>query len=362
MISVPMFELAKVTDEEVLTKIASQVISSHQHILGKNVADFENNFAKYLEIKHCSGVANGSDALVIALRAIGIKANDEVATVANAGFYTCAALNQIGAKPIFIDIEAKTLQMDPEDLKAKISNSNIKAVVVTHLFGQVAPIQEIVNICKKKSIKVIEDCAQAHGAQVNNQKVGTFGDMATFSFYPTKNLGAIGDGGAVVTNNQDLANKITSLRQYGWSEKYHVDNPFGMNSRLDEIQAAFLSEKLTKLNIWNKERISIANKYFSEFENIKIKLLEGTLSGVVHLFVIIVENRSELISHLSKNNVQYGIHYPIADHRQKVFKGKFENLTLPVTEDFVEKIISLPVYPGMSSDKVHHVIEVINSF
>jgi dTDP-4-amino-4,6-dideoxygalactose transaminase len=362
MISVPMFELAKVTDEEVSTKIASQVISSNQHILGKNVIDFENNFAKYLEINHCLGVANGSDALVIALRAIGIKANDEVATVANAGFYTCAALNQIGAKPIFIDIEAKTLQMDPEDLKAKISNSNIKAVVATHLFGQVAPIQEIVNICKKKSIKVIEDCAQAHGAQVNDQKVGTFGDIATFSFYPTKNLGAIGDGGAVVTNNQDLANKITSLRQYGWSEKYHVDNPFGMNSRLDEIQAAFLSEKLTKLNIWNKERISIANKYFSEFENIKIKLLEGTLSGVVHLFVIIVENRSELISHLSKNNVQYGIHYPIADHRQKVFKGKFENLTLPVTEDFVEKIISLPVYPGMSSDKVHHVIEVINSF
>jgi dTDP-4-amino-4,6-dideoxygalactose transaminase len=357
-----MFELAKVTDEEILTKIASQVISSHQHILGKSVVDFENNFAKYLEIKHCSGVANGSDAIVLALRSIGIKANDEVATVANAGFYTCAALNQIGAKPIFIDIEAKTLQMDPEDLKAKISNSNIKAVVVTHLFGQVAPIQEIVNICKKKSIKVIEDCAQAQGAQVNDQKVGTFGDIATFSFYPTKNLGAIGDGGAVVTNNQDLANKITSLRQYGWSEKYHVDNPFGMNSRLDEIQAAFLSEKLTKLNIWNKERISIANKYFSEFENIKIKLLEGTLSGVVHLFVIIVENRSELISHLTKNNVQYGIHYPIADHRQKVFEGKFDNLTLPVTEDFVEKIISLPVYPGMSSDKIHHVIEVINSF
>jgi dTDP-4-amino-4,6-dideoxygalactose transaminase len=155
MISVPMFELAKVTDEEVLTKIASQVISSPQHILGKNVVDFENNFAKYLEIKHCCGVANGSDALVIALRSIGIKTNDEVATVANAGFYTCAALNQIGAKPIFIDIEAKTLQMNPEDLKAKISNSNIKAVVVTHLFGQVAPIQEIVNICKKKSIKVI---------------------------------------------------------------------------------------------------------------------------------------------------------------------------------------------------------------
>lgn len=362
MILVPMFELAKVTDEEVLTKIASQVISSNHHILSKNVVDFENNFAKYLEVKHCFGVANGSDALVIALRAIGIKANDEVATVANAGFYTCAALNQIGAMPIFIDIEPETLQMSPEDLKAKISNSNIKAVVVTHLFGQVAPIKEIVSICKKKSIKVIEDCAQAHGAQLNGQKVGTFGDLATFSFYPTKNLGAIGDGGAVVTNNQDLANKIISLRQYGWSEKYHVVNKFGMNSRLDEIQAAFLSEKLSRLDIWNKERISIANKYFSEFKNNKIKLLEGTLIGVVHLFVIIVDKRSELIAHLSQNNIQYGIHYPIADHRQKVFEGKFESLTLPITEVFVEKIISLPIYPGMSSDKVNHVIKVINSF
>jgi dTDP-4-amino-4,6-dideoxygalactose transaminase len=362
MISVPMFELAKVTDEEVLTKIASQVISSNQHILGKNVVDFENSFAKYLQIKHCFGVANGSDALVIALRAVGIKANDEVATVANAGFYTCAALNQIGAKPIFIDIEAKTLQMDPEDLKAKILNSNIKAVVVTHLFGQVGPIQEIVSMCKKKSIKVIEDCAQAHGAQVNNQKVGTFGDIATFSFYPTKNLGAIGDGGAVVTNNQDLVEKIISLRQYGWSEKYHVDNKFGMNSRLDEIQAAFLSEKLTKLDIWNQERISIANKYFSEFENNEIELFEGTLSGVVHLFVIATNKRTELIAHLNRNNVQSGIHYPIADHRQKVFEGKFENLKLPVTEDFVEKIISLPIYPGMSSDKIQHVVEVINTF
>ncbi len=357
-----MFELAKVTDEEVLTKIASKVISSNQHILGENVVEFENNYAKYLKIKHCFGVANGSDALVIALRAIGIKANDEIATVANAGFYTCSALNQIGAKPIFIDIEPESLQMSPENLKAKILNSNIRAVVVTHLFGQVAPIKEIVSICKKESIKVIEDCAQAHGAQFENQKVGTFGDIATFSFYPTKNLGAIGDGGAVATNQQDLADNINSLRQYGWIRKYHVDKKFGMNSRLDEIQAAFLSEKLKKLDSWNKERISIANKYFSGFESNKIKLLEGTLSGVVHLFVIIADDRSALISHLLKNNIQSGIHYPIVDHRQKVFEGKFDNLVLPVTEHFVGKILSLPVYPGMSSDKIDHVIEVINSF
>ena len=357
-----MFELAKVTNEEELTKIASQVISSDQHILGKNVVDFENSFAKYLEIKHCFGVANGSDALVIALRAIGITANDEVATVANAGFYTCAALNQIGAKPIFIDIEPDTLLMSPDDLKVKISKSSIKAVVVTHLFGQVAPIQEIVNTCKKKSIKVVEDCAQAHGAQVNGKKVGTFGDVATFSFYPTKNLGAIGDGGAVVTNDQDVAINTVRLKQYGWSEKYYVEEKFGMNSRLDEIQAAFLSAKLKKLNIWNTERIGIAKKYFSTIENNKIKFLHNTFKGVVHLFVIITNNRNELISHLSKNNIQSGIHYPMPDHRQKVFKGKFDDLILPVTEDSVGKILSLPVYPGMAQDKIEHVIKVINSF
>jgi dTDP-4-amino-4,6-dideoxygalactose transaminase len=362
MISVPMFELAKVTDEQELTKIASQVISSNQHILGKNVVEFENSFAKYLKINHCFGVANGSDALVIALRSIGITANDEVATAANAGFYTCAALNQIGAEPIFIDIEPDTLQMNPDDLKVKISNSNIKAVVVTHLFGQVAPIKEIVSICEKESIKVIEDCAQAHGAELDNQKVGTFGDVATFSFYPTKNLGAIGDGGAVVTNNQVFAENIVSLRQYGWSKKYHVDSKFGMNSRLDEIQAAFLSRKLTNLDVWNEERIFIAKKYFSEFKNNKIKLVPNTLSGVAHLFVIITSNRRELISHLTKNNIHSGIHYPIADHRQKVFEGKFDNVILPVTEDFVGKILSIPIYPGMTTDKINHVIKVINSF
>jgi dTDP-4-amino-4,6-dideoxygalactose transaminase len=248
-----------------------------------------------------------------------------------------------------------------DQVAAKIGPKT-KAIIAVHLFGQCADMDPILTAAKKHGIPVIEDAAQALGAKDKGRQAGSMGTLGTFSFFPTKNLGAIGDGGAVVTNNQDLADKIISLRQYGWSEKYHVDNKFGMNSRLDEIQAAFLSEKLTKLDIWNKERISIANKYFSEFKNNKIKLLEGTLIGVVHLFVIIANKRSELIAHLTKNNVQYGIHYPISDHRQKVFEGKFENLTLPVTEDFVEKIISLPVYPGMSSDKINHVIEVINSF
>jgi aminotransferase EvaB len=362
MVSVPMFDLEQVTDSEKLTRIAAQVLTSSHHILGKKVVEFETKFANYLGVKHCVGVANGSDALLIALRSIGVTANDEVATVANAGFYTTAALNQVGASPIFIDVDSGSLLMDPEDLKIKILESNIKAVVVTHLFGQVAPIKEIVKICKAYSIKIIEDCAQAHGAHYENRKVGTFGDVASFSFYPTKNLGAIGDGGAVVTDNDEIAKNILRLRQYGWSEKYHVDTKFGVNSRLDEIQAAFLVEKLEKLDIWNEQRITIASEYFSSFKTGKVQFLKNTLNGVVHLFVIKTNYRNNLINHLSKNNIQSSVHYPIADHRQKVFEGRFDSLKLPITEESIDKILSLPIYPGMDQNKISHVIKVVNDF
>jgi dTDP-4-amino-4,6-dideoxygalactose transaminase len=359
---VTLFDIAKVTDEKKLTSIASRVIKSNQHILSQNVVEFENKFAEYLGAKHCYGVANGSDALLIALRSIGITAHDEVATVANAGFYTCAALNQIGATPIFVDVDSDSLLMDPEDLEKKISNNNIKAVVVTHLYGQVAPIEVIAKICKNNAIGLVEDCAQAHGGQVNGKKVGTFGDVATFSFYPTKNLGAIGDGGAVVTNYEEPANNIVKLRQYGWDEKYHVKTKFGVNSRLDEIQAAFLIEKLNKLDFWNAQRISIANQYQSMLKETKVQVLKNTLQGVAHLFVIKTNSRNDLSNYLFKNNIQSGIHYPVADHKQEVFENKFENLNLPVTNENVDKILSLPIYPGMPQDKIEHVIKVVNDY
>jgi aminotransferase EvaB len=362
MNSVPMFDFSEMTDEKRLIQIASEVIASKRFILGEKVTEFENKFAHYLGVKNCFGVASGSDALFIALRSIGIKEKDEVATVANAGFYTCTALNQIGAKPIFIDIDSESLLMDPEDLKVKISKFNIKAVVVTHLYGQVAPIAKIMSICNKNSIKVIEDCAQAHGAQIDGQKVGTFGDSATFSFYPTKNLGALGDGGAVVTNCKEVADKIVELRQYGWSVKYNVKTKFGINSRLDEIQAAFLIEKLANLERWNKDRIKVASQYEFSFESKKVKVLKNTLKGVAHLFVVKVDKRDNLIKHLSKNQIQSSIHYPIPDHQQQVFEGKYANCRLPVTEEYAEKILSLPIYPGMSQDKIDQVIKAVNNF
>ena len=362
MISVPMFNLSQVTDVEKLAKISTDVLNSSQHILGSNVHNFEIKFANYIGVNHCLGVANGSDALVIALRSIGIKRNDEVATVANAGFYTCSALNIIGAIPVFIDVDAESLLIDPVDLEKKIITRNVKAVVVTHLYGQVAPIKEVIELCSKSGIKVIEDCAQAHGAQVDGKKVGSFGDISTFSFYPTKNLGAVGDGGAVLTNDEQIAEIVKKTRQYGWEEKYSVEIEYGTNSRLDELQAAFLLAKLNDLDKWNQQRITIAKQYVNAFEKSKIKVLKNTLKGVAHLFVILTDDRDELVKHLAKNSIQSGIHYPISDHNQAIYKEKFKDISLPVTDSYVDRILSLPIYPGMKQEEIDHVIKVITNF
>ena len=362
MTSVPMFNLSNVTDVEKLTEIASSVLNSSQHILGQNVTDFERVFGNYIGVKECIGVANGSDALVIALRALGVNRNDEVATVANAGFYTCAALNQIGAQPIFIDIDLDSQLIDPKDFKSKVLINKIKFLVVTHLYGQVAPIKELLDICIENGIRVLEDCAQAHGAQVDGKKVGSFGDISTFSFYPTKNLGAVGDGGAVLTNNIELAEKVRKIRQYGWGKKYEVEIENGVNSRLDELQAAFLLEKLENLDTWNKQRISIAEQYTKAFTGAKVKVLSNTLEGVAHLFVVLSDNRKELIDHLAKHKIQSAIHYPIADHKQKIFENRFKDIKLPITEDSVGKILSLPIYPGMKQEDINHVITAVTSF
>ena len=362
MTSVPMFNLSNVTDVEKLTEIASSILNSSQHILGQNVTDFERVFANYIGVKECIGVANGSDALVIALRALGVNRNDEVATVANAGFYTCAALNQIGAQPIFIDIDLDSQLIDPKDFKSKVLINKIKFLVVTHLYGQVAPIKELLDICIENGIRVLEDCAQAHGAQVDGKKVGSFGDISTFSFYPTKNLGAVGDGGAVLTNNIELAEKVRKIRQYGWGKKYEVEIENGVNSRLDELQAAFLLEKLENLDTWNKQRISIAEQYTKAFAGTKVKVLSNTLEGVGHLFVVLSDNRKELIDHLAKHKIQSAIHYPIADHKQKIYENRFKDIKLPITEDSVGKILSLPIYPGMKQEDINHIISAVTSF
>ena len=357
-----MFNLSRVTDIDILTSVAKDVLASNEHILGRNVLEFEKTFAKYIGVENCVGVANGSDAIAIALRALGVKKGDQVATVANAGFYTSAALMQIGASPVFIDIDSDSLLLDTTDLENKMKLQNIKVVVVTHLYGQVAPIKEVVNMCNPRGIKVLEDCAQATGAQIENQKVGSFGDISAFSFYPTKNLGAVGDGGAILTGSDDLALISKKLRQYGWGNKYEVELENGSNSRLDEIQAAFLLAKLSLLDDWNQERISIAKQYVNGISNPKIKILKNILLGVVHLFVIQVSERKEFMQYLSKHKIQFGIHYPISDHKQKIFQHKFEDIKLPVTDKAVDRILSIPLYPGMSQEQINYVISTMNSF
>jgi dTDP-4-amino-4,6-dideoxygalactose transaminase len=362
MIFVPMFQPSAVTDVEKLTSVAKKVLESGEHILGKNVVEFEDTFAKYIGVKNCVGVASGTDAIIIALRALGVQKDDKVATVANAGFYACAALIQIGAIPVFIDVDPDSLLFDVTDFENIIATQNIKAVVVTHLYGQVAPISEIMHICISRGIKVLEDCAQSSGAHFKKQKVGSFGDISTFSFYPTKNLGAVGDGGAILTNSDAFASNSRKLMQYGWGRKYEVEIMNGSNSRLDEIQAAFLLHKLNYLEEWNLVRISIARQYVEGIDHPKIKVLKNTLMGVAHLFVIQTSERRELTQHLSEHNIQFGIHYPISDHRQKIFNKKFDELKLTVTDNAVNNIVSLPLYPGLTQVQIRHVISTVNSF
>jgi dTDP-3-amino-2,3,6-trideoxy-4-keto-D-glucose/dTDP-3-amino-3,4,6-trideoxy-alpha-D-glucose/dTDP-2,6-dideoxy-D-kanosamine transaminase len=362
MTSIPMFDLTAVTDVNELSKIAQRVISSKHHILGQAVETFEKSFADYVGVNYCLGVANGTDAIEIALIAAGVEKDDLVATVANAGFYTSTSINKIGAKPLYIDINEDDLLMNVIDLKEKISKNKIRAVVMTHLFGLVANVKEIFEICKKNKIILIEDCAQAHGAQISGQKVGSFGDLASFSFYPTKNLGAVGDAGAITTNSIEFASNIKAIRQYGWTSKYSVEFKLGSNSRLDEIQAAFLTYKLEKLDIWNQSRIDIAKKYVEGFKGSKVKTLKNVETGVAHLFVVKTESRNDLIKYLESKHINSAIHYPIPDHQQTISISEFEKISLPVTEAMSDKILSLPIYPGMPIENVERVISSVKEF
>jgi len=362
MISVPLFDLNGVTDKKKLFELSKQVIESDAHILGDNVKLFEKNFANYIGAKYCSGVANGTDALTIALRSLDVDSNSTVACVANAGFYSSTAINQIGANVVYIDIDRSSMLIDINDLVQNLKNNKIDVLIVTHLYGQVAPMNEIIELSKQYKFKILEDCAQSHGSKFEGKKTGSFGDVAAFSFYPTKNLGAVGDAGAILTSSEEIAYKVNSLRQYGWSEKYNVINKFGINSRLDEIQASFLNYKLQFLESWNQERLTIAKTYINNFANLPIKISDEVLKGVCHLFVVQVEDRKEFMEFLKNNGVQTAIHYPIPDHKQTINTNKFSKISLKVTEDIVNNIVTLPLYPGMGEEKVDHTIQTIRKF
>ncbi len=339
----------------------ARVMASGWFILGPELQNFEKMFAAYLGVDYCLGVANGTDAIELSLRALGINVGDRVATVANAGMYTTIAILAIGAVPIFMDVDIKTQNTTLAEVIAAVS-LGINAVVITHLYGlAVAEIEAIADYCAKNKVPLLEDCAQAHGAKMNNKCVGTFGDVASFSFYPTKNLGALGDAGAIATKEIAIAEKIKLLRQYGWIEKYKVGVPGARNSRLDEFQAAILVELLPYLDEDNIQRRSIATRYSQGITHLKVVTpAQMHEEYVAHLYVMRSQQRDLLRSHLYQQGILTDIHYPVPDHKQPILVEHCADIQLNNTEKLMTEIITIPCYPEMSDAEVQHVITAIN--
>lgn len=349
--------------QEKIRATVDRVLNSGWLILGPEVQQFEKSFADFIGTNYCVSLANGTDAIELALKSLGITAGDRVATVANAGCYTTIALLAIGAEPYYMDVDLHTQNVSlPEVMKA--IDAGVKAIVVTHLYGlAVSDIKLIAEYCVQHHIQLLEDCAQAHGAKIDGRRVGSFGTVATFSFYPTKNLGALGDGGAIVTNDQDVAKKVTLLRQYGWNAKYQVDVLQARNSRLDELQAAILSEFLPHLDEENTRRRMIAAHYSAKISHPYITVpAKGECNYVAHLYVVKLKQRDKLRQHLFNLKISSDVHYPIPDYRQPVFAERFSDVLLSNTERLAKEVLTLPCYPEMSDDEVNIVIEAINGW
>lgn len=341
----------------------SNVVRGGYYVLGQEVRAFEENFAAYCAAAHCVSVANGTDALEIGLRALSLGAGARVATVANAGFYSTTAILAANATPVYADIDGDTMTMSPTSLEDVLNADRINAVIVTHLYGRTADIEQISRLCRARCIPLIEDCAQAHGANIKGKRVGTWGDIGCFSFYPTKNLGAIGDGGALITQSGALAERMRMLRQYGWGKKYQNAISGGRNSRLDELQAAILNVKLPHLDAWNERRRRIAQQYCALIANPRVVLPRiGGGEDVVHLYVIRVNERQSLIEHLRQHQIGYDIHYPIPDYQQPCMQHLYESLCLPETEKACESVLTLPCFPEMADEDVAAVAAVVNSW
>jgi aminotransferase EvaB len=341
-----------------LCDAALRVLARRWYVLGDEVSAFECEFARFCGTRHCVGVANGTDALELALRATDVQRGDRVAIAANAGYYASTALAAIGAEAVFVEVD-ETLTMSPASLEVSIAG--IDAVVVTHLYGRLAAVEPIVALAQDHRIPVIEDCAQAHGAARNAKRAGSFATAGSFSFYPTKNLGAIGDAGAVVTSDDRVSERLHALRQYGWSAKYHVEHPGGRNSRLDELQAAFLRIKLPRLAAWNAARVAIARRYQQGFAALGITLPNFSDDEYVsHLYVIRVRQREALRVFLAEAGIGTEVHYPVPDHRQPV--NALDDVALPMTETACNEVLSLPCYPGLSLTQVDRIVDLVRSF
>ena len=350
---------------DALSDAAREVIASGHFVLGRHVTAFEQQFAAYCGVEHCIGVGNGTDALELALKAVAVAPGDEVVVAANAAMYGATAIQACRAEPCFVDVLPGEATLDPIAVEAALrARPAVKAILVTHLYGRLARIDEICRIARAYGVAIIEDCAQAHGARARDgRRAGAFGDIASFSFYPTKNLGAIGDGGAVVCRDAALDARVRQLRQYGWTGKYTNALPGGRNSRLDEIQAAMLSAMLPLLDAWNARRREIGSRYAAGIHNDAIELPPPSgEDDVRHLFVVRSDRRQALRDHLAAAGIQTDIHYPVPDHRQPCHAGRYEDVALPVTERDAGRVLTLPCFPEMTDDEVSAVIQACNPF
>jgi len=351
-------------DAEIQGALA-RVARSGRFVLGAEVEAFEREFGQYCGARHCIAVASGTDALELALRCLGVRPGQRVLTVANAGMYSTCAIRLVGAEPAFVDIDPRNLLMDPERLREALGSvPNVNAVIVTHLYGLVGNIAAMVEMAHSFGASVIEDCAQSHGASVDGRRAGTFADLGCFSFYPTKNLGALGDAGAVTTDREDLAQSVRRLRQYGWSEKYHAVEPGGRNSRLDEMQAAVLRTKLTRLDDWNARRRSIAARYSTEIANPRVTCpaARTTDDYVAHLYVVRSAMRDGLRAHLAARHVPSDIHYPFPDYKQPAVADLFRDVVNRHAEAACREVLTLPCFPEMTDDEVSMVVAAVNEW
>ncbi|WP_354444579.1 DegT/DnrJ/EryC1/StrS family aminotransferase [Ottowia thiooxydans] len=361
--NVPLFCAASAGQGLDLPALLSEVVESQRYILGRHVQVFEEAFAAYLGVPHAIGVANGTDALEIAMRALKMGPGKRVLSVANSGFYASTAIRCLGAQPVYAEIDPNTLNLSPEALAKALAEQRIDAVVVTHLYGRLADMTLIAPMCREAGVALIEDCAQAHGARHAGRLAGAWGDVSCFSFYPTKNLGALGDGGALATRDAALAERLRALRQYGWGAKYEVAHEGGRNSRLDELQAAVLAAKLPLLDASNARRRAIAARYGAAFAHLPLQapLADGE-DYVAHLYVVRSARRDALRAHLASRGIASDVHYPVPDHRQPVLGSTQADVQLPLTELACAQVLTLPCFLGMTDEQVEHVIAAVLSF
>ena len=352
------FELHQAEYEQAALK----VLRSGWYILGHEVEDFEKEFANYLGAKFCIGVNSGLDALTLSVRALGIGKGDEVIVPANTYIATVLAITANGAMPIFVEPD-EFYNLDAEKIESAVTEKT-KAVMVVHLYGQSAHMDKICAVAEKYNLKLIEDCAQSHGAKFNGKMTGTFGNAGCFSFYPTKNLGGFGDGGAIITDDEQLSKNLKMLRNYGSEIKYH-NKLEGVNSRLDEMQAALLRVKLSHIDELNAERKKIAAKFLDGIKNSHLILpkLRAGSEHVYHQFVIRTERRDKFKKYLEDNGIKTVIHYPIPPHLAECYaRLGYKRGDFPITEKYADEVLSLPMFNGMTDEEINFVIEVCNGY